>query len=110
GLTVFAAWLVIMLVKPWPAQYPWRFLGNEYHFRFFAGMLVAEVTHRWRIPRPRLVALAGLTLFLTTGFASVYTELLRLPVRSAGYTLGSALLIAGLVSWEKTAAVRVPQL
>ena len=110
GITAFATWFVLLCVGRWPAQYPFDFLGHEYHFRFFAGLMVGEVTHRWRIPAPRLVAVAGLALFLGTGSLSVHTNLIGLAARSAGLTLGSALLLAGLVAWERTGLVQVPRL
>jgi peptidoglycan/LPS O-acetylase OafA/YrhL len=110
GWTAFAGLAALACVRPWAEQYPFDFLGSEYHFRFLAGLLVAVVTSRWRIPRPRLVALCGLTMFLGTGLISTYPDAIATRLRSAGFTLGSTLLLAGLVEWEKTRVVAVPRL
>jgi peptidoglycan/LPS O-acetylase OafA/YrhL len=109
GWTAFAGLAALACVRPWAEQYPFDFLGSEYHFRFLAGLLVAVVTSRWRIPRPRLVALCGVTMFLGTGLVSIYSDTISPGMRSAGFTLGSALLLAGLVEWERTRAVTVPR-
>src|SRR5262249_54050538 len=108
GWSVFAGWVVLLCVRPWSTQYPFTFFEHEYNFRILAGLAAAEVTYRCQLPRPGLVALVGMSMFVATAMLEVYTYLLGAAVCSVGFTVGSGLLVAGLAAWEKLREVRVP--
>jgi peptidoglycan/LPS O-acetylase OafA/YrhL len=110
GWCAFAGWLVLLVVRPWHSHYPFTFLEHENNFRILTGLVAAEVTHRWQLPRAGLLALVGLAMFLTTGMLQSHTDMLEPAFRSAGYTLGSGLFIAGLAAWEKSREIQVPRL
>jgi peptidoglycan/LPS O-acetylase OafA/YrhL len=132
GACLFAVWIGLILCPYRIEAFPWSFLSSHQHLRFLAGMAVAIVLQRLRLPTSHAsadkqgpdfpaskrfnhvwsvahgVALLGMTLFLTTGLASVYTGLGE-HLRVAGYTVGSALAIAGLVQAEWARSLIVPR-
>ena len=115
GIAIFLAWSGLVIAYPWygpgygPGTYPASFLFSAYYLRFLAGLVVALVVQRWQVPMPRVVAAVGVALFLTTGLADSYYGPLLERTRMIGFTLGSALMIAGLVQAEKWNLIAMPR-
>ena len=108
GITVFLIWTGCLLVYPWFAGNESGFLFNSMHLRFLAGMGVALALQRWQIPRPRLVATAGMAIFLCAGMFEAYAGPLSVSTRIVGFTLGSALTLMGLVEAERSGLLKTP--
>ncbi|MBI2804207.1 MAG: acyltransferase [Planctomycetes bacterium] len=110
GTLVLVVWTVGVLAHAQFATHPWIFVFSHQFIRFLAGVGVAMFLRRWQLPYPRIVALVGATLFLTTGMFDAYARPIPLSAQIAGYTLGSALTLAGLVQAERLGLIRPPQL
>jgi exopolysaccharide production protein ExoZ len=108
GLAVFLAWGGCVLAFASFDSFPWTFLFSAVNVRFLAGMGVALMLRRWRIPAPRLLAVVGLAVFLTTGYFDAYQGPRALYEQTIGYTLGSVLILAGVVEAERSGLLRPP--
>jgi peptidoglycan/LPS O-acetylase OafA/YrhL len=108
GLLVFATWAACVCCYPWFDGYPWNFLFSYLHLRFLAGMAVAFVLARRELPAPRIIAAIGATIFIGAGMFDAYARPLSALEQTLGYTLGSALALAGLVQAERSGLIRAP--
>lgn len=82
-------------------------LTHNILLEFWMGAVVAELVHRRRLPYPRLLAAAGLAIFIAgVGVVSSGAE----PPRAFAYGLGLAIMLAGLVAHEMQKGARVPRL
>ena len=72
-------------------------------------MGVCLIVQRWRIPAPRVLAGLGAGLLLLTGLVHVYYGLSGWTY-ILGFTLGSSLVIAGLVEAERQGLIGTPRL
>jgi exopolysaccharide production protein ExoZ len=97
------------LVYPWLVESLSGFVFNTLNIRFLAGVGVALIVQRWKIPSPRLVAAAGVVVFLCTGMFDSFAGPLGPWTQCAGYTLGSALTMAGLVQAERSGLLQPPR-
>jgi peptidoglycan/LPS O-acetylase OafA/YrhL len=109
GLCIFAVWIGLLVTRYGSSRFPGSFLADFYHVRFLAGMGIAILLQRYRLPSPRVWAVLGTVVFVCTGAIDVYDGPLGIYGRTAGYTAGSVLVIAGLVAAERAGAVRVPR-
>lgn len=110
GILVFVAWTSCVLAYPWFDQFPWSFLFSPLHFRFLAGVAVGFVLQRLQLPAPRLVAAAGAAVFFGTGLCEAYAGPLTTLDHTIGFTLGSALMLAGVVQAERSGLLQTPRL
>jgi peptidoglycan/LPS O-acetylase OafA/YrhL len=78
------------------------------HIRFLAGMGVALIINRWTLPAPRASACAGAAIFVGAGLIDSYYGPLSPLQQTVGYTLGSALTLAGLVQAERSGLIAPP--
>ena len=108
GLAVFVTWTGLILAYPWLESHLSSFVCSTMNLRFLTGVSVALILARWRIAMPRLVASLGVAAFLSTGMLEAYDGPLSLWPRCAGYTLGSALMLAGLVQAERSGTLQTP--
>ena len=108
GAVVLLGWAGCVLANGWFETYPWNFLFSYLHVRFLAGIAVALVLQRWKIPAPRFVACLGMALFLGAGLLHVYHAPLSNLNATLGYALGSALMLGGLVQAERSGLIRPP--
>jgi exopolysaccharide production protein ExoZ len=108
GVTVFLAWTGLILAYPWFDSYLSAFVFNNMNVRFLAGIAVALILARWEIPLPRLVACLGMAIFLATGLCEASDGPLSTSTQCVGYTLGSALMLAGLVQAERLGLIQPP--
>ena len=107
GTALFIGWAILVVAQPaWSGSYLWQFATSDVYIRFFAGIGVAMFLKRWRVPTPRIVAAAGMALFLCTGMFDAYDGPLMPLQRTLGYTLGSALTLAGLVQAERSGLIQ----
>ena len=109
GIVVFVIWTGGLLVYPWYGAHLSSFVFNNMNFRFIAGLGVAIILQRWQIPLPRLVALTGVGVFLGTGLFEAYDGPLGLWTQCVGFTMGSALTLAGLVQAERSGLLQPPR-
>jgi peptidoglycan/LPS O-acetylase OafA/YrhL len=109
GVLAFLGWMACVLAYPGFENYPWNFLFSYLHLRFLAGMAVAALLVRWKVPIPCLVALGGVALFLGTGIFNAYVRPLSALEQTLGYTLGSAVVLSGLVQAERSGLIQPPR-
>ena len=109
GLAVFLGWAGCVLAYACFDRFPWTFLFHPANVRFLAGMGVALILRRWQIPLPRTVAIVGLAVFMGTGYLDSYQGPRALYEQTIGYTLGSALMLAGVVQAERSGLLRPPE-
>ena len=109
GIAVFLVWGCLVLAHPLFVNHPWKFVFSDHHLRFFAGMCVWLVLNRWKIPAPRLVAGAGVTILLVAGLCEDFYGPLTNFARIFWFTLGSAIIIIGLVESERSGLIRAPR-
>ena len=109
GMLIFAGWMVCVLAYPWFESFPGNFLFSYLHIRFLAGMAVALLLMRWRMPAPRLAAFGGAALFLGAGILDAYVRPLTALEQTLGYALGSAVAIAALVQAERSGLIEPPR-
>jgi exopolysaccharide production protein ExoZ len=109
GMCLFAAWIGLIVSQYGGATFPWGFLTDWYNLRFLAGMGIALFLQRFRLPAPRVCVLLGMLVFIATGVLDVYHGPLDVYGRTAGYTTGSTLIIAGLVAAEKAGTLAMPR-
>jgi peptidoglycan/LPS O-acetylase OafA/YrhL len=110
GMCLLAAWSVLIFTRYGGAVFPWSFLTDWYNLRFLTGIGVALLVYRYELPRPRMLAVLGTAIFISTGLFDVYAGPLDTVQRTIGYTSGSALTVAGLVASERAGALRTPRL
>jgi peptidoglycan/LPS O-acetylase OafA/YrhL len=108
GLAIFLAWGGCVLAFACFDNFPWTFLFSAANVRFLAGMGVALTVRRWRIPAPRVLAVLGVAVFLATGYLDAYHPPRALYEQTIGYTLGSVLILAGVVEAERSGLLRPP--
>jgi peptidoglycan/LPS O-acetylase OafA/YrhL len=108
GWLIFTGWTICILIQPWVEAFPWSFLFSAQHLRFLAGISVALVLARWQLPLPRTVAATGMTVFLGVGLLDAYCGPVDYWMHLMGYTLGSALTLAGLVQAERSGLIHPP--
>jgi exopolysaccharide production protein ExoZ len=108
GLAVFLVWGGCVIAFACFDSFPWTFLFSAANVRFLAGMGVALTLRRWRIPAPRLLAVVGAAVFLATGYLDAYHPPRALYEQTIGYTLGSVLILAGVVEAERSGLLRPP--
>ena len=109
GVTVFVLWTGGILAHAWIETFPWSFVFNNLHLRIVAGMGVCLILQRWRIPAPRLIAGLGASLFLSTALIHVFHGLTGWTY-IVGFTLGSSLVVAGLVEADRSGLIQTPRL
>jgi peptidoglycan/LPS O-acetylase OafA/YrhL len=109
GVLLFLAWTAGMIAYPWLSNELSPFVFNNLNLRFVAGICVALLLARWSIPFPRLVAGAGAAVFLGFGMAESYAGPLSPWTQALGFTLGSALMVAGLVQAERDRSAQPPR-
>jgi exopolysaccharide production protein ExoZ len=111
GLVVMALWLLASLLSV-PVEspvFPLSYLASPLHALFGMGMAACWILQRRAIPLPRIVALAGFMLFLSTALADD-GDLLPENVLDLSYGLGSMLMVLGLVELERQGRLYVPRL
>jgi peptidoglycan/LPS O-acetylase OafA/YrhL len=109
GVTVFFVWLAGLLAYPWFEGTLSPFVFNNMNLRFLAGIGVAFILARWQIPWPRLVACVGVAVFLGAGMCEAYDGPLSTWTQALWYTLGSALMLAGVVQAERSGLIDPPR-
>ena len=113
GITVLAAWLAVILAHqagliPIDPRLPASLYGF-YNIEFFLGMGVAACLQRRPVPAPGRICLIGVGLLVgaammeDAGLLNGYGA----PARLA-YGVPSALLVLGLVAWERTSRIAPP--
>src|SRR5439155_324875 len=108
GAAVLVTWTAGLVLYSWLDGYLPPFVFNIMNLRFLAGIGVALILARWQIPMPRLVAGAGVAIFVLTGTFEIYDGPLSPWTQCAGYTVGSALMLAGLVQAERARLLTPP--
>jgi exopolysaccharide production protein ExoZ len=108
GVAIFIVWTAGILAYPSIEAFRWSFVCNNMHLRFVAGVCVCVIFQNYRIPAPRLVAASGVALFLTLGMVEVFHGLSSW-IYIAGYTLSSALIIAGLGESDRSGLTQAPK-
>ena len=108
GLSVIVTWTGLIFAYPWLESHLSSFVCSTMNLRFLAGVCVALILARWRISMPRLVAMLGAVVFLNTGLFEAYDGALSPWAQCAGYTLGSVLMLAGLVQAERSGTLQTP--
>ncbi len=108
GMILFVGWTACVLAYPWFESYPWDFVFSYLHIRFLVGMGVALILNHWTLPAPRAIACAGVAIFLGAGLIDSYYGPLSPLQQTVGYTLGSALTLAGLVQAERSGLIAPP--
>lgn len=108
GLTVLAVWTAGILAYPWSGGILSQFVFNNMNLRFLAGIGVALMLAHRQVPWPRMVACVGLVVFLGTGMMEAYDGPLSTWTQCVGYTLGSALMLAGVVQAERAGLIQPP--
>ncbi len=106
GILIFLTWTVCVLGFAMFKTFPWTFIFSHYYIRFLAGLAVALLLQRSRIPLPRTIASIGVAVFLTTGLIVSYSPPATVTIPLIGFTLGSALALAGLVEAERSGMIR----
>ena len=109
-LALILAWLLTALFVPRvvPAGMPPMFCG-AYSLDFYAGLCVAWWLAHADVPQPRAVAAAGLALLASVGMAESLGKLNGYGTSARlCYGLACAVLILGIVAWERTGGLRVP--
>lgn len=110
GIIVFVGWTACVLAHSSFPTFPLNFVFSHHFIRFLAGIGVAMVLRRWEIPCPRLVATVGAAVFLATGMGDAYAGPLTPNLQAMGYTVGSALMLAGLVQAERSGLIQPPRI
>jgi len=117
GVGLFAVWgcfiAAVTLLAP-SHDLPWMntdlltgFVGSSYNLEFGLGIAVAILARRYRAPFPLALVAAGLTGLLLAGGAEDANKIIYLGrVGQALFGVSSALLLLGLVSAERSGALR----
>jgi peptidoglycan/LPS O-acetylase OafA/YrhL len=108
GTMAFLVWGCLVLAYPYFETHPWRFLFSHHHISFLAGMCTWAILRRWKIPLPRLVAVAGAIMFLASGLFADFYGPLTAGTQILCFTLSSAITILGLVEAERSGLIRTP--
>lgn len=109
GIALFGLWGLGCLAHGWfDDSFPWSFVFNNYHLRTLAGMLACLLLQHGRLPAPRVVAALGAGLFLGTGLVFAYHGLSGWSY-IIGFTVGSALIIAGCAEANRTGKLSAPR-
>lgn len=108
GIAVLVLWLAGVIAYPWQSAWLSGFVFNNMNLRFAAGIGVALFLARRQVPCPRLIAGTGVAIFLITGLFEAYDGPLSTWTQAAGYTIGSALALAGLVQAERSGLLQPP--
>jgi peptidoglycan/LPS O-acetylase OafA/YrhL len=110
GTIVFAVWTVGILASGWFESYPWSFVFSHHHLRFLAGMGVGMLLRHRQVPAPRVVASAGILLFLGSGLVEDFYGPMPTAMQTICFGLASAGMILGLAEAERSGLIRVPRL
>ena len=112
GAGLLASWLVLIVATA--AGFGAGFIPGQvsgfYGGEFFAGMLVAQALHCWRIPKPRLLLAAGAGAFaaaLVLESAGILNGF-GLSARFA-YAIPAGLLIMAVAELERSGSLQVWQ-
>ncbi len=107
GLAAWAALVLIANIAFPPAAFPLSFLTDVHNVEFLIGIAATALLRRFNIPQPRLLAVAGVVLFVAQML--VHAPVLDDPlVGRLGYGLAAALAMVGIVEWERSHALTVP--
>jgi exopolysaccharide production protein ExoZ len=111
GIPAFILWILACAIQPfvgfappWP-EYITRFINLLFAFGAGAALLLQH----WTIPRPRLVLVLGVALFLGTGLVMDYNPVLPEWLTRVFYGLGAALALVGGVEAERSGLLTAPK-
>jgi exopolysaccharide production protein ExoZ len=115
GSVIFIGWLLILIFvrfSPIPIEDGLTLrLTSTFDFEFFLGMAASWISQEMNLPAPKLITVIGLASFLAIGVAENLTLINYWSFFTHfGYGLSAAVLVCGLVAWERTGTMLIPTL
>jgi peptidoglycan/LPS O-acetylase OafA/YrhL len=108
GLLAFALWAGCIVFGQSVETFPFTFFAHPLFIKYLVGMLVALAVRRWAVPLPRTVALLGVAAMLVTNHLQLREGFGYTMTLSWGYTLGSALVLLGVVQADRAGGLPAP--
>jgi len=108
GWSIVATFVTPVELAPWsPTDLATGLFGSSYHLQFAAGMAVAALVARDRVPFPRAMALIGAAAFALTAAAEDTDRIVYLgQIGRLMFGLSASLAVGGLASAERRGLIR----
>lgn len=110
GIVAVNGFLVLAGDAPWQVHYLVQFVLNARNGEFALGCLSAAIVSRYAIPRPGLLLIAGLLLYVAGGLLVDIAWSTSVVFYALMFGLASLLVVTSLSALEQRGRVRVPKI